>query len=140
MSANDSHGVECHGLLPLCRATSPYLYLEEFIIARLTTDETAPLTVLPLALGRDCLLGSECDTLQEACTRPPWRVSQMDRFAGYSFPSGTNTLLTWHFSEGGIDSSEGQRTISGLTLYFSQRNTHHIPPPFAPVANWAGTA
>jgi hypothetical protein len=72
-TATDSHGVEC--LLPLRRTTSPYLYREEFIIASLTTDETAPLTVLPLALVRDCLLGSRCDTLQEACTRLPWRVS-----------------------------------------------------------------
>ncbi len=98
------------------------------IIARLTTDETAPLTVLPLALVRDCLLGAGCDTLQEACTRPPWRVSQLDRFAGYSFPSGNNKLLTWHLSEGGV---EGQRTISGLTRYFSQRSAHRIPPPLA---------
>ncbi len=53
-TVTDSHGVEC--LPPLCRATSPYLYWEEFIIARLTTNETAPLTLLPLALFRDCLL------------------------------------------------------------------------------------
>jgi ribonuclease HI len=130
-TATDSYGVEC--LLPLRRAASPYLYREEFIIARLTTNETAPLTVLPLALVRDCLLGSGCDTLHEACTRPPWRVSQLDRFAGYSFPSGNNTLLTWHLSEGGVD---GQRTISGLTRYFSKRSAHHIPPPLAPRHPW----
>ncbi len=35
-TATDSHGVGC--LLPLRRATSLYLYREEFIIARLTTD------------------------------------------------------------------------------------------------------
>ena len=130
-TAKDSHEVEC--LLPLRRATSPYLYQEELIIASLTTDDTAPLTVLPLALVRDCLLGSGCDTLQEACTRPPWKVSLMDWFAGYSFPSGNNTVPTWHLSEGGV---EGQRTISGLTQYFSKRSTHRIPPPFVPPHPW----
>ncbi len=78
-TSTDSHGVEC--LSPLLRATSPYLYWEKFMIASLTTDETAPLTVLPLALVRDCLLGSGCDTLQEACTRPPWRLE--------GFPTGS---------------------------------------------------
>jgi hypothetical protein len=110
----DSHGVKC--LLPLRRATSPYLYREEFIIASLTTNETGPLTVLPLALVRDCLLRSGCDTLQEACTRPPWRVSQLDRFAGYSFPLGNNTLLTWHFSEGGKEAREQYQTSPSAAL------------------------
>ena len=130
-TANDCHVVEC--LLPLRRIVLPYRYQAEYIIARLTTDDTAPLTVLPMVLVRDSLLGAGCESLPAACSRPPWRVSQQDRFAGYLIPSSNNASLNWHLCSGGAG---GQQTIAGLTQYFSKSNRRRIPSPLAPRYPW----
>ncbi len=51
----DSHKVQVKCLLPLPQSTSPYRaypFQMEYIIARLVTDDAAPLNVLKVALAR----------------------------------------------------------------------------------------
>ena len=56
-TATGSHTVEC--LPPLLPVASPYPFQEEYIIAKSPTNDVAPLTVLQIALIRDCLLEDE---------------------------------------------------------------------------------
>ena len=112
-----SHTVEC--LLPLRQVASPYPYREEYVITRWTTNNAVPLTVLQIALVRDCLLEAGCGMLHDACSRPPWTVRPEDRHTGYSFLGG-NKLGTQHSTwKLNADGSGGQMTILSLEQYFS---------------------
>jgi hypothetical protein len=95
-------------------ATIPFQTSERQWSHFLFANEYMQLRALQMALIRDCLLrlGAGCETLQAACNRPQWKISQTDRFAGYSFPSNNSSSPTWQLSAGGV---EGQRTIAGLT-------------------------
>ena len=74
---------------------------EELVIVRSTTNDAAPLTVLQIALVRDCLL-EDGTTLHEACNRPQWTVRLADRFAGYFSPKKLNMLHpTWKLNATG---------------------------------------
>ena len=129
-TATGSHTVEC--ILPLRQVVSPYPFREELVIVRSTTNDAAPLTVLQIALVRDCLL-EDGTTLHEACNRPQWTVRLADRFAGYFSPKKLNMLHpTWKLNATG---SDGQMTISSLKQYFSTRRktSFQLPPvPFHP--------
>jgi hypothetical protein len=84
---------------------------------RSTTNDAAPLTVLHIALVRDCLLEDGSATLHEACNRPQWTVRLADRFVGYFFPKKLKMLHpTWKLNATGSDC---QMTISSLKQYFS---------------------
>jgi hypothetical protein len=99
-TARGSHTVEC--ILPLSQVVSPYPFREELIIVRSTTNDAAPLTVLQIALVRDCLLEDGSATLHEACNRPQWTVRLADRFAGYFFPKKLHMLHpTWKLNATG---------------------------------------
>ena len=98
--------------MPLRQVVSHYPYREELLLARSTTNDAAPLTVLQAALVRDCLLEDGSDMLHEVCGRPPWTVRLADRFAGHFFPKKLNALHpTWKLNGAGND---GQTTISSL--------------------------
>jgi hypothetical protein len=111
-----------------------YPFREELIIVRSTINDAAPLTVLQIALVRDCLLEDGSATLHEACNRPQWTVRLAYRFAGYFFPKTLNMLHpTWKLNAIG---SDGQMTISSLTQYFSTRRKTSVQPPPVPFHPW----
>jgi hypothetical protein len=61
---DDSFLVEC--LTPLRKIVAPYPLSLDYIVARQVESENAPLTVMPMALVRDCLLGNSRESLEEA--------------------------------------------------------------------------
>jgi len=133
-TATGNHTVEC--LLPLRKVISPYPFREELTIARSTTDDAAPLTVLQTALVRDCLLEDGSETLHEACNRHPWIVRPADRFAGHFFPSGIKLDALHPAWKLNTANSDGQTTISSLVQYFSTRRKTNIQYPPVPLHLW----
>ncbi len=102
-------------------------------MARLTTDEKAPLTFLQMELVRTACWEQDVKHLRQCAADPCWRVSQQAWVVGYSIPLSNNTSLTWQLSTGGVD---GQQTIASLTQYLSKSNRHSIPTPLAPRHPW----
>ena len=104
------------------------------MLARSTTNDAAPLTVLQTALVRDCLLEDCSATLHEACNRPPLTVRLADRFTGHFSTKKLNTLHpTWKLNAAGNDS---QTTISSLLQYFSTDRKVSLQSPPAPLHPW----
>ncbi len=132
-TATGSHIIEC--LLPLRQVVSPYPFRDEYIIARSTTNDSAPLTVIHTALARDCLLEDGSETLHDACNRPPWTVTLADRFAGFLFPGDTKLAQppSWKLNAAG---SDGQTTISSLVQFFSTSRKASIRSPPVPLHPW----
>ena len=67
-SDNDILLVEC--LIPLRAVVNPYLVSQEYVVVRLFDAEDAPLTVMHVAMIRDCLMGADRESLKNACSRP----------------------------------------------------------------------
>ena len=53
---DDVSMVEC--LTPLRRVVNPYPFKQEYVITRSLSDVSAPMTVMQMALVRDCLTGN----------------------------------------------------------------------------------
>jgi hypothetical protein len=79
-NTDDTTSVEC--LAPLRKVTSYHTQLE-YIIVRLYTDEEAPLTVMQMALVRDCLLGTDRERIDDACGSPSWTVNNDEYYADH---------------------------------------------------------
>ena len=107
------------------------------MLARSTTNDAAPLTVLQAALVRDCLLEDGSATLHEACNRPPWTVRLADRFTSHFFPNKLNTLhKTWKLNTAGND---GQTAISSLvcsTSKLAAKSASNLRLPLSTRGNW----
>ena len=67
-SEDDAFLVEC--LTPLRKIVIPYPLSLDYIVARQVESENAPLSVMPMVLVRDCLLGNGRESLEEVCSRP----------------------------------------------------------------------
>ena len=121
LNNDDFTQVEC--LMPL-RTTSPYQSPLEYIIVRSLTDEDAPLTVMQMALVRDCLKGADRQRLDEACGRPNWTVTKAEYYAGHCIrkPDGCSSP-TWKLQVG----SSAQTERTGLVQYITQRRCERRP-------------
>ena len=131
---NDTLMVEC--LMPLRTVVSPYPFKQEYMIARqLAVDDTAPLTVLQVALVRDCLIGADRERLRDACARPCWTVAQDEFYAGHYFTGSREggTAPSWKLQP--TDSS-GQLELTGLVRYIAQRRQVMIPRPAVILHPW----
>ena len=74
---NDNNTVMVECLTSLRTVVSPYPFKQEYMVARLfAVDGATPLTVLQMALVRDCLIGADRERLRDACARPCWTVAQ----------------------------------------------------------------
>jgi hypothetical protein len=56
---NDDYILLDECLIPLRAVVNPYLFSQEYVAVRLFDDEDAPLTVMHMALIRDCLMGAD---------------------------------------------------------------------------------
>ena len=115
---NDTTLVEC--LTPL-RTVTPYRSQLEYIIVRPFADEDAPITVMQVALVRDCLMGADRERLADACGRPCWTVTEEEYYADHCFSAlSGDGPLTWKLQTG---NSTDQTTLTGLVQYISQRRS-----------------
>ncbi len=74
-------------LIPLRAVVNPYLFSQVYAVVRLFADEDAPLTVMHMALIRDCLMGADQERLKNACSCPCWTVASDEFSAGHCFTS-----------------------------------------------------
>ena len=132
-NTSDTVLVEC--LAPLRQVVQGCNPIAEYVIVRKLDDDEAPLTVLHIALVRDCLLGSGCENLLEACRRPQWVVSRADYYAGCFFPEdvGMGTVPEWRLQSGGRD---GQLALNGLVRFISKNCRPCIQRPTVVVHPW----
>ena len=130
LNADDIIQVEC--LLPL-RIMSPSQSQLEYIIVKSLTDDDAPLTVMQMALVRDCLKGADRERLDEACGRPNWTVTKAEYYAGHCIhkPDGCRPP-TWKLQVG----STAQTEITGLVQYITQRRCERRPRPAHILQPW----
>jgi hypothetical protein len=72
-SDDDVFMVEC--LTPLRKVTTSYPFKQEYLLTWLIFDEGAPLTVMQIALVRDCLMRLHCEvpSLRPVVTPHPWQ-------------------------------------------------------------------
>ncbi len=126
-SDDDFPLVEC--LLPL-RTVFHYRSQLEYVIVRSFSDYEAPLTVMQTALVRDCLTGADLDV---ACSRPCWRVTTNDYYAGHCFnKQDVSKPLSWNLQPGNSNQTE----LAGLVQYISQRRHRIAPLPVSTLQPW----
>ena len=97
--------------------TGKHEHIKSYDLKQLKKD----LAVLQMASIRDCLLDNDCESLWDACNRPPWTVSREDWYAGHFLPNRSNVASTpcqWRLQE---EPGHGQLKIGGLTHYVSMR-------------------
>jgi len=125
--------VEC--LTQLCQVVEPYVFRQEYIVARPACDESAPLTVMSLALVRDCLRGTSGEGLREVCSRPQWKVSSADFYAGVFVARAETDHIApgWRLNAGG---PHGQTTMVNVVQSISMRRTLAVPRPVVPPHPW----
>ena len=131
---NDTLMVEC--LMPLRTVVSPYPFKQEYMIARLfAVDDTTPLTILQMALVRDCLIGADRERLKDACARPSWTVAQDEFYAGHYFTGSREcgTAPSWKLQAA---NSTGQLELTGLVLCITQRRHGIVPRPTVILHPW----
>lgn len=131
---NDTFMVEC--LTSLRKVVSPYPFKQEYLIARLfDVEDTTPLTVLHMALVRDCLIGAGCERLKDACTRPRWTVAREEYYAGHYVPTPgeCGTAPAWKLQAGG---PAGQTELAGLVQYITERRRCALPRPAVILHPW----
>ena len=130
---DDTLLVEC--LMPLRTVVTPYPFKQEYIIARLIADEDAPVTVMQMALVRDCLTGNGSERLQDACSRPCWTVASDEFYAGHSFTSSSESCTApgWKLQAG---DPAGQLELAGLVQYISKRRRCSVPRPAVVLHPW----
>ena len=126
--------VEC--LAPLS-TIMPHTFPEECIIVQAFTPSNTtaapPLAALGLSFIRDCLLANGCETLREACARPPWLVPRADLYAWYnpSRPSANGTQ--WYLSElQGISQTCMTQLVQGV----KQCRAVSVHRPLSPLHPW----
>ena len=101
---NDNGALMLECLTPLRQVVSPYPFKQEYVVVRLfAAVADAPLTVLQMALVRDCLLGADRERLKDACARPCWAVARDEYYAGHSYISAgqCGTAPSWKLQSGG---------------------------------------
>ena len=125
--------VEC--LAPLRRIVNPYPFKQEYIIIRSLSDESAPMTVMQMALVRDCLTGDGREELRDACSRPCWTVTKSEYYAGHFVldPGETTAAPNWRMQVG---DKSGQMELMGLVHSISQRRHCNVPRPAAILHPW----
>ena len=130
---DDAFLVEC--LTPLRKIVAPYPLSLDYIVARQVESENTPLTVVPMALVRDCLLGNGRESLEEACSRPCWTVTKDEFYGNHSFTNfaGSGVAPTWKLQS---DSSAGQMKFVGAVQYISQRRCPDVPRPAVVTHPW----
>jgi ribonuclease HI len=128
--------VEC--LVPLS-AVIPHTFQEDYIIVQTFTPSNSstapPLAALGLSFIRDCLLANGCDTLREACTRPPWLVSRADLHEWFtpSRPATNHDGTKWHLSE---HQGLSQTYMTMLVQGVKQRRAVSVHRPLSPLHPW----
>mmetsp|Transcript_55124 Transcript_55124/g.115349 ORF Transcript_55124/g.115349 Transcript_55124/m.115349 type:complete len:484 (-) Transcript_55124:655-2106(-) len=135
-SCNDNNTVMVECLTSLRKVVSPYPFKQEYIVARLfAADEAAPLTVLHMALVRDCLVGADRERLKDACTRPRWTVAREDYYAGHYLTAlgESGAAPGWKLQAGG---PAGQMELAGLVKYITQRRRCALPRPAVVLHPW----
>jgi ribonuclease HI len=131
---NDTLMVEC--LMPLRTIVSPYPFKQEYMIARLLAEEdTTPLTVLQVALVRDCLIGADRERLRDACARPCWTVAQDEFYAGHYFTCSRECGAAPSWKLQPTDSS-GQLELTGLVRYITKRRQVRAPRQAVTLHPW----
>jgi hypothetical protein len=131
---NNTLMVEC--LASLRTVVSPYPFEQEYMVARLfAVDDATPLTVLQMALVRDCLIGADRERLRDACARPCWTVAQDEYYAGHHFTESCEcgTAPGWKLQPA---SSTGQLEITGLVRCIAQRRHGKVPCPVVILHPW----
>ena len=125
-SENDYSMVEC--LIPLRKVVNSYPFQQELLVTRLFSDEGAPLSVMQMALVRDCLMGSDRERLIDACERPSWAVPSKEYYAGHCLIYSGNGRSSpgWKMKFGALS---GQMELSGLVQYISQRRHCEVQRP-----------
>ena len=133
---NDNGALMLECLTPLRQVVSPYPFKQEYVVVRLfAAVADAPLTVLQMALVRDCLLGADRERLKDACARPCWAVARDEYYAGHSYISAgqCSTAPSWKLQSGG---STGQMELAGIVQYVTQRRRSAIPRPVVILHPW----
>ena len=132
-SEDDTLLVEC--LVPLRKIVAPYPLSLDYIVARQVESEGAPLTVMPMALVRDCLLGAGRESLDEAYNRPCWTVTKDEFYGDHCFtsPTGSDIAPTWKLQS---DNPSGQMKFVGVVQYISQRRCWDVPRPILVAHPW----
>ena len=117
-SEDDAFLVEC--LTPLRKIVIPYPLSLDYIVARQVESENAPLSVMPMALVRDCLLGNGRESLEEACSRPCWTVTKDEFYGNHCLTSSARRSVapTWKLRP---DSTAGQKRFAGAVQCIMQR-------------------
>ena len=103
--------VEC--LVPLSRVWQHQPQQEFVVVSEFGADTPDRLAALAIPFLRDCLLANGVDTLQDACTRPPWLVARADLPLHRQRNNlGINSShQQWRLESGGID---GQQVLRGV--------------------------
>jgi len=127
---HDTRMVEC--LAVLRRLMDPYPLPLEYVVVRWVESVDAPLSVMHMALVRDCLLGVGRENVHEACSRPQWTVSTLDFYAGCYFPGGT-MRPGWTMLGGGGD---GQMRLTGLAQLYSRCPRTRVQRPLCLPHPW----
>ena len=89
---NDAFIVECLLVTPLREVVSPHPFKQEYL--RFAADDATPLTVLHMALVRNCLIGADRERLKDTCTRPRWTVARDEYYAGHYFIAFARVVLS----------------------------------------------
>ena len=93
------------------------------------------MTVMQMALVRDCLAGTGREELRAACSRPCWTVTKSEYYAGYFvLDSGESSAApSWKMQVG---NKSGQMELMGLVRSISQRRACTVPRPAAILHPW----
>jgi ribonuclease HI len=133
-NGTDTLLIEC--LMSLRRVVSPYPFKQEYLLARsFTAGDSTPLTVLQVALVRDCLLGADRERLREACARPCWTVTRDEYYAGpfLSVSNKSGAAPIWQLQTRG---STGQMKLPNLVQHIIPRRCNVTPSPVIPLHPW----
>jgi len=129
LSCSDSDTIMVECLVPLRRVVSPYPFKQEYMVARkATADDNHPLTVLNMALVRDCLLGADRERLRDACARPRWTVTRDEYYAGHhlALSCASGIAPGWRLHTRG---SSDQLELASLAQYIIPRRRYAVPCP-----------
>ena len=112
--------VEC--LAVLRQVTTLHPFQGEYIVAQLVNQAKAPLSVLQMALVRDCLMGAGKERLHKACARPRWEVDSADLYCGHFF-SHNDAGISVPTRRMQTSASDGQLVLTGLVITCSAVNS-----------------
>ena len=135
-SSNDTDTIMVECLTSLRRVVSPYPFKQEYLIARkFDADDATPLTVLHMALVRDCLIGADRERLKDACTRPRWTVAHDEYYAGHHLTAfgESGTAPGWKLQARG---PAGQTELTGLVQYITHRRSGALSRPIIILHPW----